>query len=67
MVSHPCPHVRSFLIVTSRVQVLFCSLVSGFDQIHLKSNLDRLEEAVQYGETAGDRCVSHSKRGEQEL
>ncbi|KAF7784549.1 hypothetical protein Agabi119p4_714 [Agaricus bisporus var. burnettii] len=42
-----------------RVQVLFCSLVSGFDQIHLKSNLDRLEEAVQYGETAGDRLYTN--------
>lgn len=41
----------------SRAQVLFCALVSGFDQIHLRSNIDRLEEAVRYGETAGDRCV----------
>jgi len=39
----------------SRVQVLFCSLIAGFDQAHLGSHLGLLSEAVRYGETAGDR------------
>ncbi|KAF9454975.1 dual-domain HisK/Mak2 protein kinase [Macrolepiota fuliginosa MF-IS2] len=41
-----------------RAQVLFCALASGFDQTHLRSNIIRLEEAVRYGDTAGDRLYT---------
>jgi hypothetical protein len=46
---------RLFDILRSRAQVLFCALVSGYEQTHLRLNIPRLEEAIQYGETAGDR------------
>ena len=39
----------------SRAQVLFCSMVSGFDNMHIRANLPRLEQAVKYGNSAGDR------------
>lgn len=39
----------------SRAQVLFCSMVSGFDNIHIRANLPRLEQAVKYGNSSGDR------------
>jgi len=39
----------------SRAQVLFCSMVSGFDNVHIRANLPRLEQAVKYGNSAGDR------------
>ncbi|PFH54726.1 hypothetical protein AMATHDRAFT_268 [Amanita thiersii Skay4041] len=38
-----------------RAQVLFCAMVSGFDNIHVRVNLPRLEEAIKYGSGAGDR------------
>jgi hypothetical protein len=41
--------------VLSRAQVLFSALASGFDQLHLGSNLEGLEDAIRYGETVGDR------------
>ncbi|KAF5355680.1 hypothetical protein D9756_004007 [Leucocoprinus leucothites] len=41
-----------------RAQVLFCGLIAGFDQAHLSSNLERLREAVRYGDTAGDRLYT---------
>ncbi|TFK30704.1 dual-domain HisK/Mak2 protein kinase [Coprinopsis marcescibilis] len=37
-----------------RAQVLYCSMVSGFDNTHLRSNIPRLEEALKYGQSAGD-------------
>jgi hypothetical protein len=40
---------------TSRAQVLFCSHVSGFDNVHIRGNLFRLEKAIKYGNSAGDR------------
>ncbi|KAF8630202.1 hypothetical protein AX15_003056 [Amanita polypyramis BW_CC] len=38
-----------------RAQVLFCAMVSGFDNVHVRANLPRLEEAMKYGSGAGDR------------
>jgi len=43
------------LIPASRAQVLFCSHVSGFDNVHVRENLSRLEKAIKYGNSAGDR------------
>ncbi|KAF4623556.1 hypothetical protein D9613_002054 [Agrocybe pediades] len=41
-----------------RAQVLFCSMVSGFDNVHIRANLPRLEQAVKYGNSAGDRIYT---------
>jgi hypothetical protein len=30
-------------------------MVSGFDNVHVRANLPRLEEAIKYGSGAGDR------------
>jgi hypothetical protein len=30
-------------------------MVSGFDNVHIRSNLPRLEDALKYGNSAGDR------------
>lgn len=35
--------------------MLFCAMVSGFDNVHVRANLPRLEEAIKYGSGAGDR------------
>lgn len=51
-----CPTVhaeRSF----SRSLVMYCSMVSAYDNVHIRSNLPRLEEAIKYANSAGDRCV----------
>jgi len=40
---------------SSRAQVLFCAMVSGFDNVHVRTNLPRLEEAIKHGSGAGDR------------
>lgn len=48
LVSHP--GVRH-----SRAQVLFCAMVSGYDSVHVRANIPRLEEAIKYGSSAGDR------------
>ncbi|KAG2023171.1 atypical/HisK protein kinase [Coprinopsis cinerea AmutBmut pab1-1] len=37
-----------------RAQVLYCSMVSGFDNVHMRSSIPRLEEALKYGYSAGD-------------
>jgi hypothetical protein len=42
-------------LLRSRAQVLFCAMVSGFDSVHIRANLPRLEEAIKYGQSAGDR------------
>ncbi len=39
----------------SRAQVLYCSMVSGYDSMHISTMIPRLEEAIQYGNSAGDR------------
>ncbi|KAF9072703.1 dual-domain HisK/Mak2 protein kinase [Rhodocollybia butyracea] len=41
-----------------RAYVLYCALVSGYDNIHLRSVLPRLEEAFKYGNSAGDRIYT---------
>ncbi|KAK2461712.1 hypothetical protein APHAL10511_006175 [Amanita phalloides] len=41
-----------------RAQVLFCAMVSGFDNVHVSANLPRLEEAIKYGSGAGDRIYT---------
>ncbi|KAF8167825.1 hypothetical protein B0H34DRAFT_645007 [Crassisporium funariophilum] len=43
-----------------RAQVLFCAMVSGFDNVHVRTNLPRLEQAVKYGNSAGDRQVVYT-------
>ncbi|GAW08325.1 histidine kinase [Lentinula edodes] len=41
-----------------RAYVLYCSLVSGYDNVHMRSALPRLEEALKYGSSAGDRIYT---------
>jgi hypothetical protein len=45
----------SDIVSCSRALVLFCAMVSGFDSVHVRANLSRLEEAIKYGSSAGDR------------
>lgn len=47
-----------FLILQSRAKVLYCAMVSGFDSVHLRTYIPRLEEAVKDGNSAGDRYNS---------
>ena len=42
---------------SSRALLLFSTMVSGFDNVHIRANVPRLEEAIKYGQSAGDRCV----------
>jgi len=39
---------------------MFCAMVSGFDNVHIRGNLPRLEQAIKYGNSAGDKfvCIS---------
>lgn len=46
--------MRNFL---SRSLVLYCSMVSAYDNVHIRVNLPRLGEATKYAKSAGDRCV----------
>ena len=48
--------MRNFL---SHSLVMYCSMVSAYDNVHIRSNLPRLEEATKYAKSAGDRCVVH--------
>ncbi|OSX67898.1 hypothetical protein POSPLADRAFT_1043081 [Postia placenta MAD-698-R-SB12] len=41
-----------------RALVLFSSMVSGFDNVHIRANLARLEEAMKYGQSAGDKIFT---------
>ncbi|KII94402.1 hypothetical protein PLICRDRAFT_695401 [Plicaturopsis crispa FD-325 SS-3] len=41
-----------------RAQVLFSMMVSGFDSVHIRANLPRLENALKYGNSAGDRIYT---------
>ncbi|KAK0233760.1 dual-domain HisK/Mak2 protein kinase [Armillaria fumosa] len=41
-----------------RAQVLYCSMVSGYDSMHISTMIPRLEEAIQYGNSAGDRVYT---------
>jgi len=42
-----------------RSLVMYSSMVSAYDNVHIRSNLPRLEEAAKYANSAGDRCVIH--------
>lgn len=33
-------------------------MVSGFDNVHVRANLSRLEKAIKFGNSAGDRSVA---------
>ncbi|TFY83386.1 hypothetical protein EWM64_g624 [Hericium alpestre] len=35
-----------------------CSMVSGYDNVHIRANLRRLEEAAMYANSAGDRVYA---------
>ncbi|KAI0063199.1 STKc type histidine kinase [Artomyces pyxidatus] len=35
-----------------------CSMVSGYDNVHVRANLPRLEEAAKYANSAGDRVYA---------
>ncbi|KAJ3003995.1 hypothetical protein NUW54_g5022 [Trametes sanguinea] len=48
-------------ICLSRALLLFSIMVSGFDNVHIRANVPRLEEAIKYGQSAGDRSVNHLK------
>ncbi|KAL1747326.1 histidine kinase [Schizophyllum fasciatum] len=39
-------------------QVLYTALVSGFANVHLRVNIAKLEEAIKYGYSAGDRLFT---------
>lgn len=39
----------------SRAHVLYCALVSGYDNVHIRANVFRMQTAMQYGHSAGDR------------
>ncbi|KAG6837910.1 hypothetical protein H0H93_013063 [Arthromyces matolae] len=41
-----------------RAQVLFCAMVSGYDSVHIRANIARLEKAIKYGNGAGDRMYT---------
>ena len=42
----------------SRALLLFVTMVSGFDNVHIRANLPRLEQAIKYGQSAGDRIYT---------
>ena len=33
-------------------------MVSGFDNVHIRANVPRLEQAIKYGQSAGDRIYT---------
>ncbi|KAI0307475.1 histidine kinase [Multifurca ochricompacta] len=41
-----------------RSLVMYCSMVSAYDNVHIRSNLPRLEEAIKYANSAGDRVYA---------
>ncbi len=50
-----CPLLAADRGVLSRALLLFSTMVSGFDNVHIRANVPRLEEAIKYGQSAGDR------------
>lgn len=42
-----------------RALVLYSAMVSGFDSVHIRANLPRLQEALKQGESAGDRVYTN--------
>jgi len=41
-----------------RSLLLFCSMVSGYDNMHIKANIARCEMALKFGLSSGDRLFS---------
>ncbi|CAL1696704.1 unnamed protein product [Somion occarium] len=41
-----------------RALVLYCAMVSGYDNVHIRSSLPRAEEALKYAQSAGDRIYT---------
>ncbi|KAI0367509.1 histidine kinase [Pilatotrama ljubarskyi] len=41
-----------------RALLLFSIMVSGFDNVHIRANVPRLEQAIKYGQSAGDRIYT---------
>ncbi|KAF7324347.1 Histidine kinase [Mycena venus] len=41
-----------------RAHVLFSAMVSGYDNVHIRANLERMQMAMQYGHSAGDRVYT---------
>ncbi|KAI0761686.1 histidine kinase [Trametes elegans] len=41
-----------------RALLLFSIMVSGFDNVHIRANVPRLEESIKYGQSAGDRIYT---------
>ncbi|KAF7367339.1 Histidine kinase [Mycena sanguinolenta] len=41
-----------------RAHLLYAAMVSGYDNVHIRANLDRMQIAMQYGHSAGDRVYT---------
>ncbi|KAJ7226000.1 dual-domain HisK/Mak2 protein kinase [Mycena pura] len=41
-----------------RAHLLYGAMVSGFDNVHIRANLERMQLAMQYGHSAGDRVYT---------
>ncbi|KAJ7275535.1 histidine kinase [Mycena haematopus] len=41
-----------------RAHVLYAAMVSGYDNVHIRANVDRMQLAMQYGHSAGDRVYT---------
>ena len=39
----------------SRALLLFVSFISGYDNVHIRTNLARAEDGLKFGQSAGDR------------
>jgi hypothetical protein len=48
----------SILSAPSRAVVLFTAFGSGYDSVHLRVCLKRLEDAIKWGHASGDRLAS---------
>ncbi|GLB36534.1 putative GAF domain containing protein [Lyophyllum shimeji] len=41
-----------------RAQVMYCVMVSGYDSVHIRANIPRLQDAIKHGNGAGDRVFT---------
>nr|GAT57553.1 histidine kinase [Mycena chlorophos] len=41
-----------------RAHLLYGSMVAGYDNVHIRANLERMQIAMQYGHSAGDRVYT---------
>jgi hypothetical protein len=41
--------------ICSRAIVLFAAMVAPFDNVHIRVNIPRLDDAIKYGNSSGDR------------